>query len=408
MGRGGYRAPVPVEYIELQLVWPPTLFTTEATELLDAGLVGEDTLGWLLAEAFHGDRGYRLFVELRRAGLWVAFGSALENLNAAQQGNLDVIEANRAVDPAADLVRGLVRNADALPRYRPRRYYSQRRCQRQADPTLTLPELKTAFARMVRQLEDVGYFEDAFGSRCSDARDDNPAEEGQRKLAAAIGTDAPLWPLTRQGELTGIEQSWDEELFFDVVEALHDTVARPHRRYWHDYHREYDYTDFARRPGQAVYRWRVNELFARSEVPLRLAESGSDAGLLAHSTGDPRDQLTERAIATPDPAECDEVAHAVALFRGRGATQEDKRSAVVALARVLEHRRALLKDTLLSKDEGALFAIANGFDLRHRKADQRGDYDEVFLDWVFWWYLGTVELTTRLLARSAPAAGQRR
>jgi hypothetical protein len=30
---------------------------------------------------------------------------------------------------------------------------------------------------------------------------------------------------------------------------------------------------------------------------------------------------------------------------------------------------------------------------------QRGDYDPVFLDWVFWWYLATVELTDRLLAR---------
>jgi hypothetical protein len=72
---------------------------------------------------------------------------------------------------------------------------------------------------------------------------------------------------------------------------------------------------------------------------------------------------------------------------------------------VLEHRRTLLKDALLSKDEGALFAIANAFDLRHRNAGQRDDYDEVFLDWVFWWYLGTIELITRLLARPAPTAG---
>ncbi len=200
----------------------------------------------------------------------------------------------------------------------------------------------------------------------------------------------------------------DEELFFDVVEALHDTVApapppvlarlppgvRLHR--------------LRPPPGTGGIPGRVNELFAPSEVRLRLAESGSDAGLPVHSTGDPRDQLTERAIVGTPTADRDEVAHAVALFRGRGATREGKRSAVVALARVLEHRRTLLKGALLSKDEGALFAIANRFDLRHRNADQRGDYDEVFLDWVFWWYLGTVELTTRLLARPAPTAGQRR
>ena len=28
------------------------------------------------------------------------------------------------------------------------------------------------------------------------------------------------------------------------------------------------------------------------------------------------------------------------------------------------------------------------------------DYDPIFLDWIFWWYLATVELIDRLLARS--------
>ena len=117
-----------------------------------------------------------------------------------------------------------------------------------------------------------------------------------------------------------------------------------------------------------------------------------------HATGDPRDNLLEQALTTPDAADRSEVEHAVQLLRARGATREDKRSAVVALARVLEHRRGLLKEQLPRRDEGALFQIANEFDLRHRRAGQRDDYGEAFLDWVFWWYLGTVELTDRLLA----------
>jgi hypothetical protein len=70
---------------------------------------------------------------------------------------------------------------------------------------------------------------------------------------------------------------------------------------------------------------------------------------------------------------------------------------------LLEERRALIKDDLGGKDEGALFQIANGFDLRHRRAGQRGEYDEAFLDWIFWWYLATVELTNRLIASRSPA-----
>jgi hypothetical protein len=71
---------------------------------------------------------------------------------------------------------------------------------------------------------------------------------------------------------------------------------------------------------------------------------------------------------------------------------EERRSAVITLAGLLEERRDLLRAELLTKDEGALFQIANAFAIRHQRADQRGDYDSAFLDWLFWWYLGTVEL----------------
>ncbi|MFG2661677.1 hypothetical protein [Streptomyces sp. NPDC048425] len=47
--------------------------------------------------------------------------------------------------------------------------------------------------------------------------------------------------------------------------------------------------------------------------------------------------------------------------------------------------------------------IAYRFDLRHRRADQRSEHDEAFLDLIFWWYLATVELTNRLIASRAPA-----
>jgi hypothetical protein len=60
-----------------------------------------------------------------------------------------------------------------------------------------------------------------------------------------------------------------------------------------------------------------------------------------------------------------------------------------------------LKAELLTKDEGALFTIANQFAVRHQRANQRGDYDSAFLDWLFWWYLDTVQLTDQLLARQA-------
>lgn len=60
-------------------------------------------------------------------------------------------------------------------------------------------------------------------------------------------------------------------------------------------------------------------------------------------------------------------------------------NAIVDLAGVLERHRKLVKATFTRKDEAALFEIANKFDLRHRDAGQRGDYDLDFFEWLFQW-----------------------
>jgi len=380
---------VAIERSELQLVWPPDLFRQEGQALLDAGKDDESTLGWLLAEAFHGERGYQLFTQTPEP--WTYQFEDLANgykAPALPQGP----------SPRAQLVAGLVRDTDQLPRYVPRPYYSQRRNQRPEVP-LTPAQTKTEYAEVIAGLARTGYFGDAFGSACVDDPRD-PAEQAQKQLSRLLDTDSPMWPLAGDNEeLTGVEQNWSEDLFFDVIEALHDLVARPRSRFWHDYGQEWDYQDFARAPGQAVYRWKVNELLARSEIPLQLADSGSDCGRLVHALGDARDDLVRRALQSPEPKVHDLVDHAVAQFRGRDATFLAKREATKTLADVLEHRRRLLNDMLFKKDEDALFQIANHFEIRHINEHQKSDYDPAFLDWVFWWYLATIELTDRLLDR---------
>lgn len=382
-----------VDRTELELVWPAELFRQEGQVLLDAGEEDETTLGWLLSEAFHGERGYQLFTQTP-----VPFkGWPTDVLTAARAQALLPQEPPQEPSPRVRLVTALVRDADQLPRHIPRRYYSARRDPR-AEAPLTLAQTKTGYARVVADLAGTGYFQDGFGSSCVDDGDD-PAEQGKKQLSSLLDTDRPMWPLAgADGKLTGLEQDWSQDLFFDVIEALHDLVARPRWRGWHDYAQEWDYANFARTPGQAVYRWKVNELLARSQIPLHLANSGSDRGQMVHAAGDDRDALVEQALQTPNPTDQDAVRHAIALFRHRAANRENKRSAVLALHRVLEDRRSLIKAELVSKDEGALFQIANEFDLRHSGARQRTDYQDAYLDWVFWWYLATLELTDRIVA----------
>jgi hypothetical protein len=144
----------------------------------------------------------------------------------------------------------------------------------------------------------------------------------------------------------------------------------------------------------------MNKILAASDIPLKLADQGEDTGRLVHLVEDDRAVLVDRALQSAEPAVREQVQHAIALFRSRNATAQDKRSAVVALAHVLERRHSLLKAELLRSDEGALFRIANEFAIRHENEKQRSDYDLVFLDWVFWWYLATIELTDRLLQRN--------
>lgn len=95
-----------VERTELELVWPPDLFRQEGQALLVAGNEDEWTLGWLLAEAFHGDRGYQLFTQTPEP--WTGWDEDLVNgykAPAPPQGP----------SPRAQLVAGLVRDTDQLP-----------------------------------------------------------------------------------------------------------------------------------------------------------------------------------------------------------------------------------------------------------------------------------------------------
>jgi hypothetical protein len=74
---------------------------------------------------------------------------------------------------------------------------------------------------------------------------------------------------------------------------------------------------------------------------------------------------------------------------------------VKALADALEELRPQVKAALNSKDEGDLFALVNGYGIRHRRIDQKTNYDEaIFLSWMFNYLLAALHASTRLINRS--------
>lgn len=364
-----------------ELVWPRDLLVTEVSRLIRVATAVDDHSGtrfptkvsstsdWqdqvilLLDEAFAGPEPQETFRE------------------AVQSQSLTGTDFLLKIDRRAP---------DFRDQTQRRGYWPQRRATISQAPADTWDVVTAGFVGLVEELEGRGYLERVFPSGCVDDRSFEPVDPSS-VFEKLLGTGG-IWPLRPS------RSRWNEDLFFGIVEVIHDLVARPRRRWWHDYGGEWHYTDFAIQPARLLYRWQVNRLLDGSEISYRLADAGEDEGRLVAVPSDVARGELLQGMATRDKD--DPVRHAVALFRARDAGTQGRRSAVLALAGVLEERRCLLKTELLSNDEKALFQIANSFGIRHQRMDQKTDYQPIFLDWLFWWYLATVELTDRLLARS--------
>ncbi|ABW12215.1 hypothetical protein Franean1_2792 [Parafrankia sp. EAN1pec] len=356
---------------DYELVWPRHLFVHEASNLLNHRRIHRDWDDRCLLLLDHAFAGPTPQDDFRQA--------------AAQS------PPPRGLSNGQAFLRDLMSSSEQLretttPQYRP--YWSERRAGTSPDRA-GLRATARQFIDIVSHLNNHGYFEQAFGKDCVD----DPSEiDPSAVIERAIGA-ADLWPLTPDRLAQNID------VFCDVVEVLHDLVARPRSRGLHDYDGcGWHYRDFSPATGRVVYRWRVNGLLERSDLGLHLADEGEDVGRLVTSTDPARSDLLSRMAQRESPA-ADRLRHAISLYRARHADEHTKRSAVVVLSGVLEERRQLIKDELLSKDEGDLFTIANKFAIRHQNEQQKTDYSAEFLDWIFWWYLATIELTDHLLAR---------
>jgi hypothetical protein len=365
---GGHR----LDGVDFTLRWPQDLFADEARAV--GADRSSDRQAFLLEEAFAGP-------------------VPADALRQAAENGLNVGRRNKVLD-------ALLANVAVLLLEKQRRPYHSRRTGASERPGQTDPlqELIRGLIRLVEEFRQGGYFDHLIVPLpCVD--DGHPLgyyeEAGSFQLQQELGF-AVSWPLNAANQLSQA----GAPMVFDVIEVLHDHIARPrHRRYHDDGDCGWHYDEFAIDPVRRLYRWRVNHLLDVSDLGVRLAEDGEDIGRLVSTTDEARTDLLHRMTERTDSATGDRVGHAVSLFRRRGATDEDKRSACIALAGVLEERRSLLKEHLTGPDEGALFEIANRFAIRHRRADQSTAYSPVFLDWVFWAYLSTVELTDRLSNR---------
>ncbi len=377
---------------DYQLVWPRALFVAEAARLLNYRHLDNwnDRCVVLLEDAFvRGEGGGPLadFGELPNDG-----GFAVRhNKNSSSEWSVRHRFLKNLMENAREL------REDPPPR---RPYWRQRRSGTGAGADaagISVEVLVRNFIELVRELNFSGYLDKRFGTDCVDeGRGSGVGDRMQHELGVS-----DLWPLDFA------KLAADVDLFLDVVEFLHDVCARPVvPAFFHDYNEcGWHFQEFDIESGRAIYRWRVNKLLSRWDRGLRLAEDGEDVGRLVTVTDEARTDLVQSAVARGGN-EADQVRHALALFRKRGADAHAKRSAVATLALVLEERRYdVLQEAMANTDRGALFQIANGFHIRHQRADQKRDYDDFFLDWIFWVYLASIELTDRVRDEHARLGG---
>jgi hypothetical protein len=269
------------------------------------------------------------------------------------------------------------------------RYSERKTGQMSGAPTLTEQQFRSSLARLVGEFERGGYFARQCEFWCPDGDEQKPA------LSVLVAEELRVANWTMDFDS---DQTIDSLL--DFIEVLDSLVARPRSWEPHSYGQCPGHPgNFNTGAGQHLYRFRVNALLARTSLGVSLAESGSNQGLLVDVVPGPLAELISPDRWVADTSRT-AIEHATGLFQRHGATKEDKKSATVALAGVLEERRPQIKKELTSADENSLFEIANRFGLRHQNAQQHADYREEFLDWIFWWYLATIDLTSKISLNS--------
>jgi len=249
------------------------------------------------------------------------------------------------------------------------------------------------FIPLYNDLEEKGDFQEAFGHDCVDGG----------YVPGKVGRDVNvhfalklhkyhLWPI-KENYL-----QYEESDLFDVIELLYDHISEPlsgssHGSYnccWH-------YSSFNKRDGQIYYRPRINELLSDYQEGYELSRDGE----ILHKAIPGAETLLNSKPLTYDTQNVDSfVDEAVNCYKRARSSLTDKRNAVRVLADVLEFLRPKIKAVLTTADENDLFNIANNFGIRHHSKGQKTHYDqEIWLDWMFYYYLATVNTAIRLIKK---------
>ncbi|MCB0354812.1 MAG: hypothetical protein KDD64_14855 [Bdellovibrionales bacterium] len=275
---------------------------------------------------------------------------------------------------------------------RKRSYYSVRTGKLDASEGLSLEELREFFVTSYTEFEEKGFFQERLGINCTDGYIAGTVGDVELYSFRVLRRKGlfPIWQ--RKEELT-------EDEIFDLIEFLYDHASQPiDEGHYHSFcDCGYHFSEFIKGSASDEFRASLNDILKDYGEGFELSKDGE----ILTRPGGSLDPLLQVDVPGEDPKNIAErVETAVKKFRQRSSSWDQRRDAIRDLADVLEFLRPELKQVLNTKDEAALFEIANNFGIRHHNLNQKTDYDQpIWLSWIFYFYLATIHAATRMIEK---------
>lgn len=273
-----------------------------------------------------------------------------------------------------------------------KKYYSERIGQNKT--SIRLPHLRLAIWLLFDKYNKSHYFQDAFGYKCVDigyvaGRMD--VTMGKHITLEFMGKK--VWPIEEYYD------KWDENTCFDIIEYLHELVAKPTSKSFHSWNNcgwhvyKADISE-----GQKEFRKDVNEYLSRyKEGKFELMPNGE---IYLRGPEELKKVISSRPQSKDIENIENKVKRAIHKFSHFTTNIDEKMEAIRILADVLEFLKPEIAEHMLRKDGSRLFEIANTFSFRHHNGKQRIDYDkDIWSEWIFYSYLNTINTLNRKIAK---------
>ncbi len=267
------------------------------------------------------------------------------------------------------------------------KYYSQRTGKNPNLDGLPLVDILGLFSRVFNQLQNDGYFSEAFGFWCVDAEHiDGNVKDIELEMLLTI-RKKNLWPIHVYSE------NYSEDDFLDVIEFLYQYVSKPIDGTMHSYNQcGMHWETFNKKEGQKVFREKINTVLSHYKNKFELSQNGE----VLYKPDEGFEQIFNADVPSKDMNIVGRINAATINFRRHGSSLDDRRQAVRDLADVLEYLKPKVQALLTNKDESDLFNIANNFGIRHHNDKQKTSYDAaIWLSWMFYFYLSTIHVVLR-------------